>query len=50
MTRYSLTSFTFLIALKPIKFMSVGFLDDDLQRNIIENMLDELPKVNDTDE
>ena len=50
MTIYSLTTFTFLIAPKPMKFMSVGFLDYDLQRHIIENMLGELPKVDDTDE
>ena len=50
MTRYSLTAFTFLIAPKPRKFICVGFLDYDLQRHIIENMLGELPKVDDTDE
>ena len=50
MSRYSLTAFTFFIAPKPMKYMSVGFLYDDLQRHIIENMLDELPKVDDTDE
>ena len=48
MTRYGLTAFTFLIAPKPRKFICVGFLDYHLQRNIIENMLDELPKVADT--
>ena len=50
MTRYILTTFTFFIAPKPTKFMSVGFLDYDLQRHIIENMLDELPKFDDTNE
>ena len=35
---------------KPVKFVSDGFLVDDLQRHTIHNKLDEVPKLDDHDE
>ena len=51
--RYDKIQFDFFYILdysKPMKFVSVGFLDDDLHRHIIKNRLDELPKVDHTNE